>query len=123
MKILIELTAHEAQIGVETGLLQALADAMKEETAKVMKQTAPELPKQTAPEPEPDVAPEPEPEDAPQEAAREYTLEEVRAALGKLIDAGKKAEVAALIKKFGARNITSLPAEKYPDLMAEAAKL
>lgn len=121
MKILIEMSAHEAQIGVETGLLQALADAMKEETAKVMKQTAPALPKESAPEPEPEVTPEPE--EAPQETAREYTLEEVRAALGKLIDAGKKAEVAGLIKQFGARNITSLPAEKYPDLMAEAAKL
>lgn len=63
----------------------------------------------------------PEPEALTDEAPKtEYTLEIVRAKLAKLSQAGKQAEVKALITKFGAKKLTDIPADKYPQLMAEA---
>lgn len=48
------------------------------------------------------------------------TLEEVRAKLAGLSQSGKQAEVKTLIKKFGAKKLTEIPKEKYPELLALA---
>lgn len=49
-----------------------------------------------------------------------YTLEQVRAKLADLARAGKQTEVKALLNKLGAKKLTEVPKEKYPELMKEA---
>lgn len=56
----------------------------------------------------------------PAESEKEYTLEEVRAKLADLSRGGKQAEVKELLNKFGAKKLTEVPEEKYPELMNEA---
>lgn len=51
---------------------------------------------------------------------KEITLEEVRGVLAKLSKDGKQAEVKELIKKFGAKKLTDIPKDKYPELLEEA---
>jgi len=52
-----------------------------------------------------------------------YTLEQVRAKLADLSRGGKQAEVKALLNKLGAKKLTEVPEEKYPELMKEAEKI
>lgn len=66
-------------------------------------------------------APEPEVIEAPtDEPAKEYTLEDVRAALAEKSRAGKTDEVKALISKYGADRLSSIDPSKYAALMADA---
>jgi len=51
------------------------------------------------------------------------TLEEVRAKLTDISQAGKKTEVSALIAEFGATKLTEVKSEDYAALMAKAEKL
>lgn len=51
---------------------------------------------------------------------KEITLEEVRGVLAKLSKDGKQAEVKGLIKKFGAKKLTDISKDKYPELLKEA---
>jgi hypothetical protein len=51
------------------------------------------------------------------------TLEEVRAKLAAISQAGKKTEVAALINEFGVSKLTEVKSEDYAALMAKAEKL
>lgn len=52
-----------------------------------------------------------------------YTLSDVRTVLAKLSHDGHTAEVQALIRKFGGKRLSDIPAEKYSDLMKEAEAL
>ena len=66
-------------------------------------------------------APEPEVIEAPaDEPAKEYTLEDVRAALAEKSRAGKTEEVKALISKYGADRLSSIDPSNYAALMADA---
>ena len=66
-------------------------------------------------------APEPEVVEAPaDEPAKEYTLEDVRAALAEKSRAGKTDEVKALISKYGADRLSSIDPSNYAALMADA---
>lgn len=66
-------------------------------------------------------APEPEVIEAPtDEPAKEYTLEDVRAALAEKSRAGKTDEVKALISKYGADRLSSIDPSNYAALMADA---
>lgn len=49
-----------------------------------------------------------------------FTLEQVRAKLADLSRGGKQAEVKALLNKLGAKKLTEVPEDKYPELMQEA---
>ncbi len=49
-----------------------------------------------------------------------FTLEQVRAKLADLSRGGKQAEVKALLNKLGAKKLTEVPEDKYPELMREA---
>jgi len=62
---------------------------------------------------------------APAKAAEPalITLEEVRAKLAAISQAGKKTEVAALINEFGVSKLTEVKSEDYAALMAKAEKL
>lgn len=51
------------------------------------------------------------------------TLEQVRAKLASLSQAGKAADVKKLIADFGAAKLTDIPADKYGELMAAAEKI
>ena len=88
------------------GMLGA-ADEPKKVTAKSKAKTLP------APEPEVIQAPADEP-------AKEYTLEDVRAALAEKSRAGKTDEVKALISKYGADRLSSIDPSNYAALMADA---
>ena len=48
------------------------------------------------------------------------TLEEVRHHLALLSQSGKQAEVRALITKYGAKKLSEIPKEKYPELLKDA---
>ena len=52
--------------------------------------------------------------------AETFTLEQVRAKLADLSRGGKQAEVKALLNKLGAKKLTEVPEDKYPELMQEA---
>jgi hypothetical protein len=51
------------------------------------------------------------------------TLEQVRAKLAALSQAGKAAQVKGLIAQFGVMKLTDVPADKYAKLMDEASAL
>jgi len=59
----------------------------------------------------------------PQPEPALITLEEVRAKLSALSQAGKKDDVAALIATFGAAKLTEVKPEDYAALLAKAEKL
>jgi hypothetical protein len=48
------------------------------------------------------------------------TLEQVRAKLAALTQGGKQAEVKALITKYGAKKLSEIPKDKYPELLKDA---
>jgi hypothetical protein len=56
-------------------------------------------------------------------APEPVTLEQLRAKMAAVSQAGKGAECKALLVKFGASNLTSVPAEKYGELMNEVGAL
>lgn len=51
------------------------------------------------------------------------TLEQVRAKLAALSQAGKQAEVKALITEFGAKKLSDVLADKYPEILEKAEVL
>ena len=62
--------------------------------------------------------------ESPSEApAAAVTLEEVRAKLAALSQAGKKAEAKALLDQFGVAKLTDLPADKYAEVLAAAEEI
>jgi len=60
---------------------------------------------------------------AAEEAPEPITLEQLRAKMAAVSQAGKGPECKALLVKFGASNLTSVPAEKYGELMNEVGAL
>lgn len=69
------------------------------------------------PKPEPDKKPE-APKEDPEKP--KVTLEQVRAKLSALAQAGKQTEVKKLLTDLGAAKLTDVPAEKYGELLAAA---
>lgn len=72
-------------------------------------------------EDKPKKAKKPPAEEAP--APEAITLEQLRAKMAAKSQAGKGPECKALLVKFGASNLTSVPAEKYSDLLAAVEAL
>lgn len=83
---------------------------------------------------EPEKEPEAQAEEKPNNAVAEdaapeeennklIKLEDVRAKLAALSQAGKQEQVKALIQKFGAKKLTEIPKAKYPELLKEAEAL
>jgi hypothetical protein len=62
-------------------------------------------------------------ETASESPSKVVTLEEVRAVLAKLSQAGKAAQVKALITEMGATNLSTVAPEKFGDLLEKAAAL
>lgn len=59
-------------------------------------------------------------EEIKKEEVKDIALEDVRAKLASLSQAGKQKEVKALIKKFGANKLTEVATENYEALLKEA---
>ena len=57
------------------------------------------------------------------EKAKLPTLEDVRAKLAALSQDGKQVQVKELITGFGAKKLSDIPVEKYPELLEQAGKL
>lgn len=101
--------------------ITALAVAMSGDSTQqtyLVKETVSEQAPEPAQEPKPKAKPKPKPE---QKAEPVIPLETVRAKLTALSRDGKQAQVKTLITKFGAKKLTEIPAEKYPELL-EAAR-
>lgn len=60
---------------------------------------------------------------APSPKVKLPTLEDVRAKLATLSQEGKQMQVKELITGFGAKKLSDIPTEKYPELLEEAEKL
>lgn len=54
------------------------------------------------------------------ELAQELTLEAVRAKLAAISQAGKQAQVKALLADYGVAKLTDLPQDKYADILEKA---
>ncbi|UOQ93388.1 hypothetical protein MUO14_23965 [Halobacillus shinanisalinarum] len=74
---------------------------------------------------EPKEEPAPVKEEVPKEEKSEpsISLEIVRGKLAKISQAGKQAEVKALIQEFGAKKLTDIDKSKYAELLEAAEKL
>ena len=81
-----------------------------------VKEAPAKKPKAAKPAPVAETPAEPETKSAPT-----FTLEQVRAKLYSLKEDGK--DVGALIAATGHPNLTAIPADEYPALMANAEKL
>jgi hypothetical protein len=90
------------------------AAPVKEKKPKAEKTAAPVEEKQ----PEPVAAPEPE-----KPAAHSITLADLQVEGKKLMDAGKQADLKALVTKLGSAKLSTLPVEKYAEAYAELKKL
>ena len=126
----MEQFAGLAKAGMTADELNANAAAAMEAMAAAGEK-AEDNPKRTRkakPEPEP----QPEPgidediivlDDEPAEDEPTYTLVEVRAKLAGLSQAGKQAQVKALIESFGAAKLTDIDPAKYAAVMKQAEAL
>lgn len=91
----------------------------------VQQQLVPPAP--VAPQPSiPVTAPAPQPVPAaaiPTAVPKQYTLPELQAACGPLMDAGKMDELSAIIQAFGVTSLMDLPADKYGELAVQLRAL
>ena len=136
MNITIEMNTQEALTALQAGTLEALIDSINngQETEGTIKREAPSktetkaapttTTKKTA-KPKVEKAPEPEDEPTPELEAdtEEIPVETVRAALGNLMKAGKKAEVKALLAEFGVTKLADIDPEDYGVVLEKAAQI
>jgi len=125
MDITINLVAPELSAAINNLAVALLGNSVKPEvTEKISKKQ----PKATLSEIKPTVEPEileeinEDTSESPLDEVT-YTLEEVRATLTALSQAGKSKEMRQLINSFGVSKLTDIPADKYPEVMEKAAKL
>lgn len=84
----------------------------------------PEPAKAADPEPVKPAAPEPPAAPAvPTAPAKKYTLDELLAATAPLMDAGKIAELQALMQKFGVPSMMEIPEDRYGELATALREL
>lgn len=93
-------------------------------TPEPVKAADPEPVKSADPEPVKPAAPEPPAAPVvPTAPAKKYTLDELLAATAPLMDAGKIAELQALMQKFGVPSMMDIPEEKYGELATALREL
>ena len=73
--------------------------------------------------PEAESKPEPKETEEPKAKEKQPSLEEVRAKLAELSQSGKQTEVKKLITDFGAKKLSDIPKEKYPELLEKMEEL
>lgn len=125
-----KLSSGLAKAGMTADELNANAEAAMEAMAGAGEK-AEDKPKRTR-KAKPEPAKEPEPgidedivvlDDEPAEDEPTFTLVEVRAKLAGLSQAGKQAQVKALIESFGAAKLTDIDPAKYAAVMKQAEAL
>lgn len=97
------------------------------ETPSTPAPATPVAPAPTAPSTPDPATPEPPVAAVPVAPAKEYSLDELLTATAPLMDAGKIADLQALMQKYGVASMMEIPKEKYgelaTDLRALGAKL
>lgn len=68
-------------------------------------------------------APQPAPAAVPTSAPKQYTLPEIQAACGPLMDAGKMNDLAAVMQSMGVASLMELPQDKYGELAVKLRAL
>jgi len=114
------LAAHVAWLHAKLGGAEVIAEVKAKRTAKEAIDKASTKPEAEIPatvEIQQVIAP------APAVEAPSITLEEVRAKLTAISQAGKKSEVKALIAEYGCTSVTALPAEKFSEILEKAEAL
>lgn len=103
------------------------APATAPETPSTPAPATPVAPAPVAPSTPDPAAPEPPVATVPTAPAKEYSLDELLTATAPLMDAGKIADLQALMQKYGVASMMEIPKEKYgelaTDLRALGAKL
>lgn len=133
MEIKIKIDAPGLEGAIHT-LAQVLANYEmpvqidgKEVSEKIEAKTKETTKQDDAPSAEETEAPkkdEPKQEEEPEsEETAGISLETVRGKLAELAQSGKQKEVKALITEMGAKKLTDVPAEKYPELLEKAEGL
>ena len=134
MEITVKLTGLDALTAAVSDLAKMMAPIPVDQEEPV----APEVPAQTpapapapVPAPAPAAAPAPAPAATPAAApaaapaavpvaeAKRYTLAELQRTCAPLLDAGKGAELVAVLAKYGAADLTKVPPEMYGALAAD----
>lgn len=111
--------AEQQRAAAEQKLLDKMAQAAEEKPAK-----KPKAAKPAATPPADETAPAEAAAPAPAAASpSEVTLEQVRAKLAALSQAGKAATVKDLIAGYGVAKLTDVPKDKYAELLAAAEGL
>ena len=139
MKINIEFTGGMDEIMKDFSALGSILSAVKTEedqhpyldaTPEVTTKPpeaatpVPETPQAAAPaNPEPVSAAAPEPPVVPKAPVKEYTLDELLTATAPLMDAGKIADLQALMQKSGAVSMMDIPKECYGELATDLRAL
>ena len=110
----IKLTADKKLLDAINHLAEAI---LASRTSAPVPETKPEPERKVVPMPEPQPAPEHEPEPAP------VTRDEVRSLATNRIQEGKRDELKALLKKFGAVRVSDVPEVKLAAFAAEMEAL
>jgi hypothetical protein len=111
--VLIPETAEQVQLAID------LAAEFYQFKSAAAEEAEPEHSAPPAPPP----PPPPPAAEAAAAAAPAVTLEQVRAKLAAISQAGKRAEAKALLDSFGVAKLTDLSADRYADLLAAAEAL
>ena len=112
----------KATIATESATIATESATIATESATIA--PTPEPVKSADPEPVKPAAPEPPAAPVvPTAPAKKYTLDELLAATAPLMDAGKIAELQALMQKFGVPSMMDIPEEKYGELATALREL
>lgn len=111
----VTVSVAEAPVAKETAKAPKQPKAEKPAATQAAPVTATPAPVESAP-----TAPVAE---SPSDNSVKITLEHVRAKLAEISQSGKAAQVKALLTEFGASTLSSVPAEKYAELLNKAAAL
>lgn len=117
--------AEPEQVRVDVALPQEKTQAIAETKATPgVEAVVPAAPQPVTPAPAV-TPPVPEPPQAVVPAApiKEYTLDELLAAASPLMDAGKMAELQALMQKYGVPSMFEIPKERYGELATDLRAL
>lgn len=109
-KIEIKISAPEI-----AEALKALAASMNNFKAKALKEEISNLQKFQSPKPE-------EKYEQLQMELNPLKLEDIREKIAQLAKDGRGAQIRELLNKFGSRNLTEIPEEKYGELLREVEK-
>lgn len=121
----VEKTTHAPT--TETPATVQASSTPAPETPSTPAPATPVAPAPTAPSTPDPATPEPPVATVPTAPAKEYSLDELLTATAPLMDAGKIADLQALMQKYGVASMMEIPKEKYgelaTDLRALGAKL